>query len=418
VVVEQAEQTFAAFVLDKGSQAKSLLASIEKIDEIDTNVQIVDAAIVDRTKRGRIKVHQTTDRGALKSGARGGTLGVIVGALVLGPAGAVVGGAAGTFLGSLRGKIHDTGINDKFMKEVAAEIEKGKSALFVQYEGNWSGSLGVVQQAITEHNAMLFHSTLPADKARALQMLVVPAIEELGGEEAVADYEVEVEETVTTEEAAAAEAADEIVAEAPPAEEPAAAAAPADAAVAAAATGVAVGPGPADDLTQLAGIGPKSAAALTAAGISTYRALSEANEPQIRHALYAADMLPPANVSTWPGQAEYAAKGDWVGLMKRNQKASAAKAPAASASAASAAAAAAADDLTQISGIGPRLSSILSRGGVTTYSQLEQMSPDELREIIALGGALPPASLASWPAQASYAQRGDWSGLASYNRSH
>ena len=420
MVVEQAEQTFAAFVLDKGSQAKSLLESIEKIDEIDTNVQIVDAAIVDRTKRGRIKVHQTTDRGALKSGARGGTLGVIVGALVLGPAGAVVGGAAGSVLGGLRGKIHDTGINDKFMKEVAAEIEKGKSALFVQYEGNWSGSLGVVEQAIKDHNAMLFHSSLPADKARALQMLVVPAIEELGGEEAVADYEVEVEETVTAEEAAAAEAADEVVSEAPAVEEAApeapAASAPAPAAVAAA--GVAVGPGPADDLTQLAGIGPKSAAALTAAGISTYKALSEANEPQIRRALYASDMLPPANVSSWPGQAEYAAKGDWVGLMKRNQKTSTAKAPAAGAAAAAPAAPAAApDDLTQISGIGPRLSSILSRGGVTTYSQLEQMSPDELREIIALGGALPPASLSSWPAQASYAVRGDWQGLASYNRS-
>ena len=34
MVVEQAEQTFAAFVLDKGSQAKSLLESIEKIEEI------------------------------------------------------------------------------------------------------------------------------------------------------------------------------------------------------------------------------------------------------------------------------------------------------------------------------------------------------------------------------------------------
>src|SRR4029079_17164256 len=100
----------------------------------------------------------------------------------------------------------------------------------------------------------------------------------------------------------------------------------------------------------------------------------------------------------------YAAKGDWVGLMKRNQKTSTAKAPAAGAAAAAPPPRPPApDDLPQISGIGPRLSSILSRGGVTTYSQLEQMSPDELREIIALGGALPPASLASWPAQASYA---------------
>ena len=193
--------------------------------------------------------------------------------------------------------------------------------------------------------------------------------------------------------------------------------APEEAAPVAAAAGVAVGPGPADDLTQLAGIGPKSAAALTAAGISTYAVLAEANEPQIRRALYASDMLPPANVSSWPGQAEYAAKGDWVGLMKRNQKTKTAAAPAAGAAAAAAAPAAAPDDLTQISGIGPRLASILSRGGVTTYAQLEQMSPDELREIVALGGALPPASLSSWPAQASYAVRGDFSGLASYNRS-
>jgi predicted flap endonuclease-1-like 5' DNA nuclease/uncharacterized membrane protein len=408
MVIEQAEQTLAAFLLDKGSQARSLLEAIEKIDEIDTNVQIVDAAVVDRGKRGSIKVHQTRDRGALKTGARGGTIGVIVGAIVLGPAGAVVGGAAGTALGSLRGRIHDVGIDDKFMKEVSAEIEKGKSALFVQYEGNWSGTIGAIEQAIKEHNAMLFHSTLPADKARALQAFVIPAIEELGGEEAVADYEVEVEETVTAEEAAAAEAADVVVAETP-------AEAPVEAApVAAAVAGVAVGPGPADDLTQLAGIGPKSAAALTAAGIATYKALSEANEPQIRRALYASDMLPPANVSSWPGQAEYAAKGDWVGLMKRNQKTKPAATPAA---AAAPAPAAAPDDLTQISGIGPRLASILSRGGVTTYSQLEQMTPDELREIVALGGALPPASLSSWPTQATYAVRGDWAGMASYNRS-
>ena len=106
--------------------------------------------------------------------------------------------------------------------------------------------------------------------------------------------------------------------------------------------------------------------------------------------------------------------------MKRNAKSRPAAAPAAATAAAAAAPAAAPaqrDDLTQLSGIGARLASILERGGVTSYQQLEQMSPDELREIIALGGALPPSSLSSWPAQASYASRGDWSGLASYNRS-
>jgi predicted flap endonuclease-1-like 5' DNA nuclease len=403
MAIEDRGQTLAAFTVNDGKAARRLLENLQKVDEVDGNVELLDAAVVDRSKRGRIVVHQTHDKGGLKGGAKGAGIGVIVGAIVLGPAGAVVGGAAGGVLNGIRNRIHDSGIDDKFMREVSKEIENGKSALFVQYVGDWSGSLGMVERAITEEQALLFNSTLPPEKAAALQALIVPATEELGGEEAVADYELEVEEEATAEETAAAEA--EAPAEEAPAEE-----APAPAAA-----------GPADDLTQLVGIGPKAAAALTAAGITTYAALAASNEPQLRQALLASGMMPPGSLNTWPGQADYAARGDWQGLMKRNAKARSAAAPAAGTAAAAAAAPAAApaqrDDLTQISGIGARLASILERGGVTSYQQLEQMSPDELREIIALGGALPPSSLSSWPAQASYASRGDWSGLASYNRS-
>jgi predicted flap endonuclease-1-like 5' DNA nuclease/uncharacterized membrane protein len=434
VAVEQRTETLAAFVLDSGDAARRFLETIERVDAVDNNVQIVDAAVVDRTKRGRIKVHQTRDKGALKGSVKGGTIGVIVGALVLGPAGAVVGGAAFAALNGLRNKLHDTGIDDKFMKDIATEIEKGKSALFVQYEGDWSGSIGVIRQAIADENALLFNSTLSPEKAANLRALVIPVAEELGGEEALEDYELDVEETATPEELAAAEA--EPVAEAPAAEapvaeaeapvaepeapaavaEPEAEAQPSNGAAAAAGAGVIASQQ--DDLTQLAGIGPKASKALVAAGISTYAALAAANEPQIREALFAGQMVPPGNASTWPMQASYAAKGDWVGLMKRNQKSSTkSKSTSTSTAAAAPEPAANPDDLTQISGIGARMASILNRGGVSTYAQLEQMSPDELREIVALGGALPPSAISSWPAQASYAARGDFSGLASYNRS-
>ena len=381
---EQASETLAVFVLDNGAAAKRLLEAVEKIDEVNDNVQIVDAAIVDRTKRrGAVKVHQTRDRGALKGGVRGTAIGVVVGTIIAGPAGAVVAGAAGGLLHSLRSRFHDIGIDDKFMKQVAKEIEKGKSALFVQYQGTWAASIGLVEQAIQAENALLITSTLPAETAAALRALVEPAAESLGGEEVVADFEIEVEEA--PEEAA-------------PAEE----AAP-----------VATGAG--DDLTQLVGIGPKAASALTAAGIATYAALSEANEPQIRRALHDADMTPPGNVSTWPMQASLASKGDWQGLMKLNEKQRAAAKPAAPQTDA-AAAAAPPDDLTQINGIGPRISTILNEGGITTYADLQRANTGELRQIIAVGGALPPSSLESWPTQASYAARGDWSGLATYNR--
>ncbi len=68
------------------------------------------------------------------------------------------------------------------------------------------------------------------------------------------------------------------------------------------------------------GIGPKASDALIAAGITTYAALAETNEPQLRHALHEADMVPPGDVATWPMQATYAVKGDWQGLMKHNER--------------------------------------------------------------------------------------------------
>ena len=387
-------QTLAAFVLDSGKQSRRLLKRIQEIDDVDPNVKIVDAAIADRT-RFRVKVHQTEDLGGAKGTVRGAGLGVIVGAIVLGPAGAVVGGAAGGVLNGLRNRFHDIGISDKFMRQVTKELTKGKSAIFVLYEGNWSGSIGLIQQAITAEKALLIHDTLPAAKAVALKALVDPAAEQLGGHEVVSDYEVEVPEEAPAAAPAAAAAA---------AEEPAAAAAPA---------------GKPDDLTQLAGVGPKASAALAAAGLTTYAALADANEPEIRHALHAADMAPPANVGTWPMQASLAANGDWQGLMKFNKKGSeAGKGGGASASkskAAKPAKAAPPDDLTQLSGIGPRISTILADGGVTTYAELEHTDPAQLRKIIAAGGALPPSSLDSWPTQASYAARGDWSGLSTYN---
>jgi predicted flap endonuclease-1-like 5' DNA nuclease len=389
-------QTLAVFVLDDGKKSRRLLGRLQEIDEVDPNVKIVDAAIADRTRLGRVKVHQTIDRGGAKGAARGGALGVIVGTILLGPAGAVVGGAAFGVLNGLRNRFHDIGIDDKFMRKVSKEVDKGKSALFVQYEGNWQGSIGMIQQAITAEKALLIESTLPAATATALKALVDPAVEELGGEEAVADYEVEVPDEEVAEEAPAPEAA------------------PVEAAPVAVAAAVAAEPAKADDLTQLAGVGPKASAALAAGGITTYAALAEINEPQLRHVLHGGDMIPPANVASWPMQASFAASGDWQGLMKYNAKGSEPTHHAAS-SKSNGAKAAPPDDLTQLSGIGPRIQTILSAGGVSNYETLEHTDPSELRRIIASGGALPPSSLDSWPTQASYASRGDWSGLAAYN---
>ena len=49
-MAEQKEQTLAAFVVQDGKAARRLLEAIGKVDKVDDNVQIVDAAIAERTK--------------------------------------------------------------------------------------------------------------------------------------------------------------------------------------------------------------------------------------------------------------------------------------------------------------------------------------------------------------------------------
>ena len=245
---EQAEQVLAAFVFESGEASRRFLKTVQEIDKVDEHVRIVDAAVADRTKLGRVKIHQTEDRGGMKGGARGGTIGVVVGAILLGPAGAVVGGAAGGLLAGLHNRFHDIGVDDKFMREVAKEMEKGRSALFVLYEGDWSASIGLIETAVKTEGALLIQSTLPAETAAALQQLVAPAVEELGGEDVVADYEVDADE-------AAAEAAEPAVAE------------------------------EVDDLTRILGVEPESAAVLQAAGVASYARLAATSEPDLRRTL-------------------------------------------------------------------------------------------------------------------------------------
>ncbi len=367
----QLDQTLAVFVLANDASAKKFLKKVQQIDKADVRVQIVDAAIAHKAKFGRVKVHQTMDRGGIKGGVRGGTIGVVVGAIVAGPAGAAVAGAAGGVLAGLYNKFHDIGIDDKWMKQVGKQIDKGKSALFVQYEGDWSSSIGAIQDAVKSSNALLIESNLPAEKATALREIIEPAVEQLGGEEVVTEFVVETE----------------------------------------------VQP---DDLTQLPGIGPKFAKALTAGGLGTYSALAAANEPQIRRTLHDADMTPPASIGSWPTEADFAARGDWAGLMKyiqKNQSKSKSKTSKKQAKTAKSEAAPKGkpDDLTKINGVGPRIESILNDGGVSTYDQLASTSSDELRRIMAGAGALPPASLSKWATQAKFAAKNDWQGLAAYN---
>ena len=90
-------------------------------------IELGDAVIAVKDDQGRIKLNQllnTTTVGAV-SGAFWGSL---IGLIFLMP---LTGAAIGAASGAIGGKLTDVGINDKWMKDVAAAIQPGTAALFL-----------------------------------------------------------------------------------------------------------------------------------------------------------------------------------------------------------------------------------------------------------------------------------------------
>jgi uncharacterized membrane protein len=90
-------------------------------------IKLGDAVIATRTESGKVKLNQivnTTAAGA----AQGSFWGLLVGLLFLNP---LLGVAMGAASGAIAGALTDVGIDDAFMKELAAELGPGNGALFV-----------------------------------------------------------------------------------------------------------------------------------------------------------------------------------------------------------------------------------------------------------------------------------------------
>jgi uncharacterized membrane protein len=90
-------------------------------------IELDDLVVVTRGPDGKVKLHQSTGvTGALAAG--GALWGGLFGLLFLAP---LLGMAIGAAAGGAAGKFTDIGVDDNFMKELGAELEKGSAALIV-----------------------------------------------------------------------------------------------------------------------------------------------------------------------------------------------------------------------------------------------------------------------------------------------
>jgi predicted flap endonuclease-1-like 5' DNA nuclease len=155
-------------------------------------------------------------------------------------------------------------------------------------------------------------------------------------------------------------------------------------------------PATADDLTLIEGIGPKSAAALREAGITTFAQLAAITPEQLEQILSERGVRLVGSTATWPEQARLAAAGDLTALAGQQARIKGGVVE---------------DDLTLIEGIGPKSAAALREAGITTFAQIAAMTPEQLEQIVRERGVRLVGSTASWPEQARLAAAGNLSEL-------
>ena len=90
-------------------------------------IEMDDVVVVTKNEKGKVKLHQAVNLTA--AGAVGGSFwGMLIGMIFLNP---LLGAAVGAGAGALSGKLRDIGISDDFMKDLAANLTEGTSALFI-----------------------------------------------------------------------------------------------------------------------------------------------------------------------------------------------------------------------------------------------------------------------------------------------
>ena len=93
----------------------------------DYLIDLEDAVVAVKDSSGKVKLHQAVNLTAAGA-VRGGFWGTLVGLIFLNP---LLGMAVGAGAGAVSGALSDVGINDDFMKDLAATMKPSSSALFV-----------------------------------------------------------------------------------------------------------------------------------------------------------------------------------------------------------------------------------------------------------------------------------------------
>ena len=147
-----------AVAYDDVATAKTVLQSLGELST-EHAITLDDAVVVEHRGDGKIKLHQTAKPGA--AGAAGGALwGGLIGLLFLAP---FVGMAIGAAAGGAAGAMTDLGVDDKFMKNLGAELQPGSAALVLLVRESTPDK---VLPRVSQYGGRVVHTSL-SDEAEA-----------------------------------------------------------------------------------------------------------------------------------------------------------------------------------------------------------------------------------------------------------
>ena len=156
------ELVVAAFnETDKASEALKTLKSLQK----DGVIKLVNAAVMSRDEKGKVKVHETQDVGAGHGAIFGAIVGGLVG-LLGGPAGAIVGAAAGAATGGVAADRIDMGFPNKTLNEIKETLKPGSSAILALIQHQW---VDRVVAEMENFGAALYRQALKEEIAAQLE---------------------------------------------------------------------------------------------------------------------------------------------------------------------------------------------------------------------------------------------------------
>ena len=110
---------------DEPFKAEEVLLKLRKLQS-EYLIDLEDAAVAIKDEHGKVKLHQTLNLTAAGA-ASGGFWGTLIGLIFLNP---LLGFAVGAATGAISGALTDLGIDDNFMKDLAATMTPNSSTLF------------------------------------------------------------------------------------------------------------------------------------------------------------------------------------------------------------------------------------------------------------------------------------------------